>query len=146
MFLVRELSFRFCYIVLFGHDHCRRTFISRFNNDKRVSLERLNRHQLRFRQITHTVTVLISYRDNVFQLFQYFIYILILARWIPGRFGSKVFFGFGRSGAVKKYRRWVCLAKRLMDACMSSKSLVCGVGINCSPKSKISAWISYITR
>ena len=95
MFLVRELSFRFCYIVLFGHDHCRRTFISRFNKDRRVSLERRNRHQLRFRQITHTAPVLISYRAKVFQLFQYFIYILILARWIPGRFGRKVFFGFG---------------------------------------------------
>ena len=49
-------------------------------------------------------------------------------------------------GLVEKYRRWICLAKRLMDACMSSKSLVCGVGINCSPKSKISAWVSDNTR
>ena len=129
MFLVRELSFRFCYIVLFEHDHCRRTFISRFNNDRRVSLERRNRHQLRFRQITHTVTVLVSYRTKVFQLFQYFIYILILARWIPGRFTGKFVFVW-LIWCREKYRKWICLAKRLMDACMSSKSLVCGDGIN----------------
>ena len=61
-------------------------------------------------------------------------------------FGSKVFFRFGWSGAVKKYRRWICLAKRLMDACMTSKSLVCSVGINCSQQSKIYAWVSDNTR
>ena len=99
MFLVRELSFRFCYKVIFGHDHCRRIFISRFNNDRR------------------------------FLLFQYCIDIVILTRWIPGRFGRKMFLLVWLILCREKYRSWICLAKRLMDACRSSKSLVCGVGI-----------------
>ena len=67
MFLIGKLSFRLCDIVLFGHDHCRQAIISRFNNNnRRVTIERRNRHHLRFRQITNIVTVLISYRAKVF--------------------------------------------------------------------------------
>ena len=73
-----------------------------------------------------------------FLLFQYFIDIVILKRWIPGRFGRNFFLLVWLISCREKYRSWICLAKRLMDACMSSKSLVCGVGINCSSKSNIS--------